>query len=187
MYSGSSNSASKAPPPRNPSVSAAMMAPIRLNTGVPTASDNSSTPISAPLSPNCMPTSGAHSSNGKPVVTQCATIFPATIAPNGALPKSICSREPSAKSPANMRLSDKRHAKVAQTQMIPAPMRCSTRGSGPTPIGKSIATMKKKPSTISISAIERIPSRRSRFSPQPKPAITPSSTPAISFRPVAGL
>ena len=77
-YSGSTSSDSSAPPPRTPSVSAAPTAPIRLNVGVPSSSDASRTSCASALKSNCNPSSGAMTTSGSPVASQCAATFAST-------------------------------------------------------------------------------------------------------------
>ena len=75
-YSGRTSSASRLPPPRKPSVSAAPIAPSSDRIGVPSSSAAVSTASASPSSAYCRPSSGASSTTGKPVVSQCASILP---------------------------------------------------------------------------------------------------------------
>ena len=78
IKSGSTRRATSKPLPRNPRVNAAPMAPIILNVGVPSKSDNVNTPNDSPLSPNCKPRRGESRTTGKPEMTQCENTLPMT-------------------------------------------------------------------------------------------------------------
>src|SRR5262245_43232643 len=75
---GSTRRATNKPLPRNPSVRAAPIAPIILNVGVPSKSDNVNTPSDSPTRPNCKPNRGESRTTGRPEITQCAKTFPMT-------------------------------------------------------------------------------------------------------------
>src|SRR5207237_8788098 len=78
IKSGSTRRATNKPLPRNPRVSAAPMAPIILNVGVPSKSDNVNTHSASPLKPNCKPRSGESRTTGNPESTQREHDLPTT-------------------------------------------------------------------------------------------------------------
>src|SRR5512141_2343863 len=83
INSGSTRRATSKPLPRNPRVNAAPMAPIILNVGVPSKSDNVNTPNESPLRPNCKPRRGDRRTTGKPEITQCEHTLPTTSTDRG--------------------------------------------------------------------------------------------------------
>ena len=95
-YNGSTNKATRALLPRRPRVKLAPIAPIKLSTGVPRASDAASTSNEGVDKSNCNASSGASNVKGKPVNNQYATTLPSTSVPNGAGERAICSSVPSA-------------------------------------------------------------------------------------------
>ena len=88
-----------------------------------------------------MPSSGASSTTGSPVVSQCAAILPPTTAASGYGDSAICSSVPSAQSDANRRDSDSSDASSAATHSTPGPMVASRLRSGDVDSGKSETTM----------------------------------------------
>src|SRR3954466_15786287 len=118
-YNGSTSSALNAPAPRTPSVSAAPTAPINDNAGVAISRDSDSVTRARPGRSNCSPSSGAISTNGNPVVSQCAAILDNTINTGGCGTSISCSRVPSAKSASNILASDNSAASNAATHTTP--------------------------------------------------------------------
>ena len=163
IYSGSTNKATSNPLPRTPSVSAAPIAPIRLNAGVPSNKASTKTNNASLGNAYCKPMIGASNTTGKPQTIQCAKILAKTNNANGCGASSICSRLPSAKSAANNRVSEIMPANNAATHSTPGAILLSTAGSGPIPNGNKLDTIRKKNSVVATSERLRKASRRSRL------------------------
>src|SRR5882672_11404508 len=158
-YSGSTSRDRSAPAPLKPRI------------GVPRARDRTNTPNSSRGRSNCSAKTGEISTSGRPVTSQCANTFAATIIPKGVAPSIICSSVPSAWSAANTRLSASIDASRAATHSTPGPTVRSSFGSGPIPRGKRLTTITKKSTTVRTSELRRAASSRSRKITQRSAAI----------------
>ena len=96
MHKGNTNNETSTPPPRKPSVRAAPIAPIMLNTGVPSNNANTSVHNAGTDMSNCKPSTGAINARGRPDNIQCATILPNTSTDSDCGAIIICSSVPSA-------------------------------------------------------------------------------------------
>ena len=117
-----------------------------------------------PDRPNSRPTSGVATISGSPVSSQCAQHLAAATAIGGCGASSICSSEPSARSPAKSEFTDSIDASSAQTQTMPGAISRSICGSGPTPSGNRLSATMKNTSGSSESMRRRDASLRSRSS-----------------------
>ena len=93
--SGSTSSASSTPPRCRPSVSPAPTAPIRLRATLPTSSAPSIPGIAAYGAPSAVATSGAASTSGRPVSSQCTQHLASSSHASGNPETASCSSEPS--------------------------------------------------------------------------------------------
>lgn len=95
IYKGRTSRDTSTPPPLSPKVSAAPIAPIRLNTGVPNNNDRASTSNASVCRSNWNPSIGDIRTSGTPVTIQCASALPSTSSINGWGESIICSNVPS--------------------------------------------------------------------------------------------
>ncbi|MCY1505706.1 hypothetical protein D9M68_399280 [compost metagenome] len=162
MYSGRISSASSRPPRLSPTVSAAPTAPSRLNTGVPSSSESSSTGRQRAGRPSISASSGASSTRANPEKSQCASTLARTRSGRGCGETTHCSREPSSKSLRKSPSSESSTANRAATQTRPGERLCNNCVSGPTASGNNATTMAKNTSGLANSAGRRTSRRASR-------------------------
>ena len=96
MQSGTMIRINSTAPLRRPSVSAAPRPPSRLSTGVPRTRPATSDAIAAGDMSKSRPNTGAATTSGRPVRSQCETALATAIEMRAPGTSSICSSEPSA-------------------------------------------------------------------------------------------
>ena len=95
MNNGKISSESNTPPRRDPKISAAPIAPIRLSEGVPNTKTNINIAMPSVFILSMTAITGAATINGRPVVSQWVTTFANTIISSGNGDNAKSSRLPS--------------------------------------------------------------------------------------------
>ena len=162
-YSGSTSNDSSSPPRLIPTVSAAPNVPITDSAGVPSNSDSTSPPYPAAGRFSSTASTGAATTSGTPVVSQCASALTLSAASSGNGAVARTSSVPSSKSSARMRSSDKRHASSAASHKTPAAIRPNRSDCGPTLKGTSTTTIRKNARPRPKPPPARNASRKSRI------------------------
>ena len=117
------------------------MPPSSESIGVPISNAAVKIHIASLSSAYCADNSGASSTMGRPVVSQCAAILPDTSAGSGHGDSAICSSVPSAWSAANRRDSESSEASSAATHKTPGPIAARRLRSGVVASGNNVTTI----------------------------------------------